>query len=61
MQILFVVKDLPFGDIKTMKQQTDVNEVALLGLCDRLGRTGSDRRLEEDNIRQFLRKCNLSR
>ena len=60
MQILFVVKDLPFGDINTMKQQTDVNEVALLGLCDRLGRTGADRRLEEENIRQFLQKCNLS-
>lgn len=57
MQILFVVKDLPFGDIKTMKQQTDINEVALLGLCDRLGRTGADKKLEEENIRLFLQKC----
>ena len=58
MQILFVVNDLPFADIKTMKQQVDINEVALLGLCDRLGRLNEDRKQEEENIQIFIRKCN---
>lgn len=57
MQILFVVKNLPFADIPGMKRHTDVREVALLGLCDRLGRGRYDRAREEENIRQFLRMC----
>ncbi|HAN21987.1 MAG: phosphohydrolase [Clostridiales bacterium GWF2_36_10] len=58
MQILFVVNDLPFADINGMKINTDINEVALLGLCDRLGRTNSDIARERENIRIFLQKCN---
>lgn len=58
MQILFVVNDLPFADISGMKISTDINEIALLGLCDRLGRTNSDRIKEVDNISEFLKKCN---
>jgi putative nucleotidyltransferase with HDIG domain len=58
MQILYVCKDLPFADIRGMKEQTDVSEVALLGLCDRLGRLGSDRASEENNIRMFIEKAN---
>ncbi len=38
MHILYVTEKLPFGDASKMKQETDVNEVALLGLCDRIGR-----------------------
>ena len=57
MQILFVVNDLPFADIKTMKVKTDIKEVALLGLCDRLGRLEVNRRLEESNIKLFLQKA----
>jgi len=57
MQILFVVNNLPFGDIETMKQQVDINEVALLGLCDRLGRINVDRKKEENNIKLFIQKC----
>lgn len=57
MQILHVVKSLPFAEVKAMKAQTDVKEVALLGLCDRMGRTGADREVEEENIRLFLQKC----
>lgn len=56
MQILFVAKELPFGDIEGMKEQTDVEEVALLGLCDRMGRTGADRSEEMKNISLFLDK-----
>jgi putative nucleotidyltransferase with HDIG domain len=59
MQILFVVNNLPFADIKTMKKKTDFNEVALLGLCDRLGRTGAERSEEERNINMFLQKMRI--
>jgi putative nucleotidyltransferase with HDIG domain len=59
MQPLFVVKDLPFADIRSMREQTDIKEVALLGMCDRMGRTGAERAHEEENIRTFLRKSGL--
>jgi len=58
MQILHVVKDLPFADIKNMKQQANIFEVALLGLCDRLGRLNVNVREEENNIAVFIKKCN---
>lgn len=38
MQILFVTKSLPFADIPRMASEISIDEVALLGLCDRLGR-----------------------
>lgn len=60
MQILFVNKNLPFGDINTMKKETDIEEVGLLGLCDRLGRgeMTQEKILEEKkNIELFLKKC----
>jgi putative nucleotidyltransferase with HDIG domain len=57
MQILFVVNKLPFADVKTMKEQTDINEIALLGLCDRLGRLGANRSQEKSNIKMFIEKC----
>ncbi|MHC1721665.1 MAG: HDIG domain-containing metalloprotein [Aminipila sp.] len=56
MHILFVVKDMPFGDIKGLKAHANLQEVALLGLCDRLGRTNSDREKEEKTIELFLSK-----
>lgn len=58
MQILFVINNLPFADIEGMKQHTDINEIALLGLCDRLGRLGADRQQEEKNINKFIQKIN---
>lgn len=57
MQVLFVVKGLPFADIGGMKAHADVEEIALLGLCDRLGRLHADRTAEEEHIRLFLKKC----
>jgi len=57
MQILFVVNNLPFADIETMKRHTNVHEVALLGLCDRMGRLHGDLDKEQKNIEQFLEKC----
>lgn len=57
MQLLFVVNELPFADIKGMKSETDIYEVALLGLSDRLGRGNQDRETEEMNIKRFLQRC----
>ncbi len=57
MQILFVVNDMPYKDIKGMKLQTDIHEVALLGLCDRLGRTGANPAEEERQVRLFIERC----
>jgi putative nucleotidyltransferase with HDIG domain len=61
MQILFVVNNLPFADMKNMKRQTDITEVALLGLCDRLGRLNANRKNEEANIKAFLEKCSFNK
>lgn len=57
MQILFVINNLPFADIQGMKNDTDIEEVALLGLCDRTGRLNTDKLKEEKNIEEFLKKC----
>lgn len=60
MQILFVVKGLPFADIDRMAAEASIDEIALLGLCDRLGRgemTISKRQDEERNVSIFLEKC----
>lgn len=57
MQILFVVNDLPYADINTMKAQTDIRDIALFGLCDRLGRLSPDYAVEENNIKKFIEKC----
>lgn len=56
MQILYVVKDLPFADIHAMRLAVDVRDIALLGLCDRLGRRGADITAEEQAIELFLKK-----
>ena len=56
MQILFVVNKLPFADIRSMKHQVDISEVALIGLCDRMGRKGADLLEEEKNILAFLER-----
>jgi len=57
MQILFVVNDLPFAAIEEMKQEADIHEIGLFGLCDRLGRLHANKEKEEQNIRLFLIKC----
>jgi putative nucleotidyltransferase with HDIG domain len=57
MQILYVVKNLPYANVALMLKKSDYNEIALLGLCDRLGRLGASPKEEENNIKQFIRKC----
>jgi putative nucleotidyltransferase with HDIG domain len=59
MQILFVVKNLPYQDIKKMNEDTSIDEVGLLGMCDRLGRGNINPETvekEEKNVRIFLEK-----
>lgn len=58
MHILYVNKNLPFADISNMKRDTDIYEIALLGLCDRMGRTNSNATIEKENIKKFLKKLN---
>ncbi len=58
MQILYVEKGLPQADLEGMRAHTDASEVALLGLCDRLGRGGSDEKKEGQIIQSFLESTN---
>lgn len=58
MQPLFVVKNLPYANIREMRQKSNIHEIALLGLCDRLGRTGASKLEEEKNMAIFIKKCN---
>ncbi|MGE5626686.1 MAG: HD domain-containing protein [Solirubrobacterales bacterium] len=55
MQILYVLKDLPYSDIKAMLKEVDLNEVALLSLCDRIGRTGANINEEKKNMKIFIK------
>ncbi|MGH4124921.1 MAG: HDIG domain-containing metalloprotein [Clostridium sp.] len=60
MQTLFVIKDLPFGDVKGMAQEISIKEIALLSQCDRLGRGELDEskiKEEKENIKAFIHKC----
>lgn len=60
MQILYVVKDLPFANIKKMLSQVNLDDISLLSLCDRLGRgdmSPSKITKEERNVEVFLKKC----
>jgi hypothetical protein len=57
MQLLFVVKSMQFADIGSMLAETEPEEIALLGYCDRMGRLGVDRRVEKENQEVFMAKC----
>ncbi|MEG1550755.1 MAG: HDIG domain-containing protein [Oscillospiraceae bacterium] len=56
MHILYVVKNLPYGDKKSMKIDTDIDELAILGLADRLGRGKCNFEKEKKNIAVFIEK-----
>ena len=56
MHILYVIKSMRFADIDAMIRDVNVDDVALLGLCDRLGRKGANLHEEEKNVLEFLRK-----
>lgn len=56
MMILYVNKDLPFGDLQTMLKEVKNEDLALLGWCDRTGRTGIDEKAEKEAIELFFQK-----
>ena len=58
MSYLYITKRLPFGDIKSMVENTDINDVALLTLCDRLGRGEQSEENKEkilDSLNEFIK------
>lgn len=60
MQVLMVIKNLPFGNIKAMVKEVPLYEIALLAMCDRLGRgevTQKALQDEKKHMKQFLEKC----
>lgn len=60
MQILFVVKGLPFADINGMLSELDLDEIALLCYCDRMGRGHMDEgriAKEKENLGKFIDIC----
>ncbi|AVQ44584.1 HD domain-containing protein [Clostridium botulinum] len=60
MQPLFVNKNLPFKDIETMTKEVSIKEIALISLCDRLGRGGMSEGKREEEIKAidlFIEKC----
>lgn len=60
MQILYVVKELPFANIEKMLSQINLDDISLLSLCDRLGRgdmSQSKIAKEERNVEIFMKKC----
>ncbi|MBP1744481.1 MAG: putative domain HDIG-containing protein [Firmicutes bacterium] len=56
MQPLFALKGMPYADIETMKKEVDPGEIALLSLCDGLGRLDVDRELEKEKMLIFVMK-----
>ncbi len=56
MMILYVTKDLSFGDKTAMKKEVNLQDISLLGFCDRMGRTNADAKKEKETIRLFEEK-----
>jgi putative nucleotidyltransferase with HDIG domain len=56
MMLLYVLKDLPFGDFNQMQRDIDAKEIALLGWCDRMGRLNANEAEERKDIDRFLEK-----
>lgn len=54
MHMLYVLKNLPHGNILGLLREVDIHDIALLCKCDRLGRAGADRSGEEADYQNFL-------
>lgn len=61
MHMLYVLKALPYSDVKNMLKCVDIHEIALLCKCDRLGRTGAVLQIEEENYKEFLSRLERKR
>lgn len=60
MEPLFIIKELPFSNIKGLVNDVPYEEVALLAVCDRFGRgdmSVEKMRDEEKGIEMFVEKC----
>lgn len=53
MHMLYILKDLPFSDKKGLISSVNMNDIALLGRCDRLGRDVADRNKVMEEYRRF--------
>ncbi|MEG1255855.1 HDIG domain-containing metalloprotein [Clostridium sp.] len=61
MQILFIIKNNEFADFNLVVKSGCIEDIGLLGICDRLGRgpkSEEDIKKEEGNIEIFLERCN---
>lgn len=64
MQVLFIVNNLPFANLRDMLHSVKPNEIALLAYCDRLGRgklTAEKVEKEKRSIEKFLARCDAVR
>lgn len=59
MHMLYVLRNLPHGDVKNLLKQVDIDEIALLCRCDRFGRKGANREEEEEAYREFLQRLRV--
>ena len=59
MHMLYVLKDMPYGNPKSLINEVNIYEISLLCRCDRMGREGVDLEEEEENYQQFLKKLQL--
>lgn len=60
MQILYANKKLPYANIDKMLTEVPLGEIALLSLCDRLGRGNMNvitQQAELANVKSFLEQC----
>lgn len=60
MQSLFVNKNLPYSDVKSMLRDVSLDEIGLLSYCDRMGRnieSEEDIRKVEESIKSFKASC----
>jgi len=59
MHLLYIVNKLPFADLEGIKKFTDIKDISIIFLCDRLGRGGlneKDIREIEYEVKEFYRK-----
>ena len=54
MHMLYVLRKLPYADMTGLLKRVDIYDLALLCLCDRLGRTNADPIEEDKDYKEFL-------
>lgn len=62
MHYLYVSKRLPFADVAAMVENTNIVDIALLSLCDRLGRGELTKEKKQEileGINEFIKKVSL--